>query len=103
MKFKNAEKLRLFEIRNSFSIALLIMIFAIFNGFSQELEDTDITLAVEDALSYEEGVNELLIDVATLNQRMTAEDIAYDVGAEWGKNQIDVVGLLQINPEKPTK
>jgi osmotically-inducible protein OsmY len=51
----------------------------------------------------ENGEVTLSGEVATLNQRMTAEDIAYNAGADWVNNQIGVKGLPQINPEKPTR
>jgi osmotically-inducible protein OsmY len=65
--------------------------------WNPNIDEGDIYVFVED------GEVTLSGEATTLNQRMTAEDIAYDAGADWVKNRIDVVGLPQINPEKPTK
>jgi osmotically-inducible protein OsmY len=63
--FNQKTKIKQWGSQRIFSTTLLFILMFIMMGLSQNLTDWDITLAVEDALNYEEGVDAILIDVET--------------------------------------
>jgi osmotically-inducible protein OsmY len=59
--------------------------------WSPLIDEDDITVFVED------GTVTLSGEVDNINKRITASDIAYDAGADWVKNEIEVEGVPEIN------